>query len=365
MKFCVDKNLFEESLSMVERAISTRSTLPVLNNVLLDAKNNKLTLITTNLEIAIKTTIPIKLEKEGRTTIPVKLLSSYISLINSQEIEVELKDAETIHIQTKESNTKIKGISADEFPLIPKIEEEKSIKIPVKYFMENVASIVFASALDELRPVLAGVYLKALEGKMYAVATDSYRLVEVTKEIKDKDSFSVIIPSRAVLELSRIIQKYNDKDIQIDMAKNQAKFTCENIELISRLIEGQYPDYRKIIPNTTETLSTVKKNDLVTAVKRASLFARENSNSIKLNVMDDRINIIVDTVQSGSENASVSAKTVGGEKTIAFNAQYLIDALNNLDSENVIVGVNSSITPGVIKGENRGDVLHVIMPLKV
>jgi len=365
MKFTIDKKLFEESLNIVERAISNRNTLPVLNNVFLNVKNGNLELTTTNLEIAIKTSISVENSEDGKTTIPVKLLSNYISLLKSQKIVVNLTDKETLHLKTEESDTKIKGISPEEFPLIPEIKTEKNLELSVKDFIKNISKIVFASALDELRPVLAGVFVKIEDGKFYTVATDSYRLVETKRQTTEKNDLSVIIPSRTILELSRILHKYEDKGIKIDISKNQIRFTCENIELISRLIEGQYPDYTKIIPDKVETTTTTNTQELITAIKRASLFAREKSNSIKLEITKSNINIIVDSAQTGSERAVLQSKTKGEDKIIAFNAQYLIDTLTNIETEEVEIGVNSSITPGVIRPSKNTEILHIIMPLKV
>jgi len=365
MKFLVNKSLFEESLNIVERAISNRNTLPVLNNVLLSIENKKLTLITTNLETAIKTTIEVENSEDGKITIPVKLLSNYISLLKSEKVEIELTNKDTLSLKTEETETTIKGISSEEFPLIPKIETTQKTELLVEDFIKNVSKIVFASALDELRPVLAGVFLKVENKIMTTVATDSYRLVEMKKEIENDNNFSIIIPSKTVLELSRIFNKGKDKKIKIEISKNQIKFQCEEIELTSRLIEGQYPDYTKIIPKEINTKAEVETQELITAIKRASLFAKENSNSIKIEIKKDEINIIVDSVQTGSEKARIKAKTEGEEKTIAFNAQYLIDAISNITTDQVEIGVNSSITPGLIKPKNEKGCIHVVMPLKV
>jgi len=365
MKFSVNKTNLEEGLSIVERAISNRNTLPVLNNVFLEVKDNKLQLITTNLEICIKTNLEITQTEEGKTTTPVKLLSNYISLLKDQDIDIEIKEGEVLNLKANESKTTIKGISTEDFPLIPTIDIEKSIKIKVKDFIENVSKIVFASALDELRPVLAGVLFKIEKGDMYTVATDSYRLVETFNKTEYDCDFSIIIPSKTILELSRIIHKYDKEDLLIDISKNQVRFKCDKIELTSRLIEGQYPNYKKIIPEKIETKAVVNTDDFVTAIKRASLFAKENSNNIKLEIQKGKVFTIVDSTQIGSENSYIEAETVGDDKKIAFNAQYLLEALSNIPTDTVEIGVNSSITPGVIKATNNDSVVHVIMPLKV
>ncbi len=261
--------------------------------------------------------------------------------------------------------TNIKCISSEEFPLIPKIETEKTIEIKVKDFLQNISKIVFASALDDLRPILAGVFVKVEDGNIFTVATDSYRLVETKNKTDEQSDFSVIIPSRAILELSRILHKYGDKTLKMDISKNQIRFTCDKIELTSRLIEGQYPDYKKIIPEKTETKTVIDTQELITNIKRASLFAKENSNSLKIEINQDKIFIVVDSVQTGSEKAEIVAKTTGDDKTVAFNAQYLIDALSNIDTEFVEIGINSSVTPGVLRPFEKEGILHVIMPLKV
>jgi len=366
MKFVVNKTKFEEALDIVSRAINTRSTLPVLNNVLIKCEQKQLKLATTNLEIAIETALEADIKEEGIITIPVKLMLNYISLLEDEEVEISTEDSLVLKFKSENSNTIINGIDPKEFPLIPQIKEETSFKIKNNELQDLISKTVFASAMDEIKPVLAGILFKIENKKVYVVATDSYRLVEkITNSKETNKDIQIIIPSKTVLELSRIIQKIPNKEINIKIANNQITFETEGIYLTSRLIEGKYPDYKQIIPEKSETLVEVDTTEFIKTVKRVNLFAKESANSVKMEVKKDRILIIADTAQIGREEASIKVKTIGEEKKIAFNAQFLLDALMNVGEETVVMGINTELSPVILRPKSEDDYLHIIMPLKI
>lgn len=366
MKFQIDKKSFEEQLFIVSRAINSKTTLPVLSNVLLKVENGNLFLTTTNLEIAIETSTPVMESEDGALTVPVKLLLNYISLLPQEIIFVTTIQETSLHISCGSSDTTIKGIAFGEFPIIPKANEELIFQINLKTFHHALSQTVFAAAIDERRPVLAGVYMKG-EGKtLKLVATDSYRLAEKKISLDVDVNCSVIIPTQTSIELVRIIAKSEIENISIQASKNQIIFLIGSVTLISRLIEGVYPDYQKIIPTDSETTASIHPVlEFVTLLKRVNLFAQEHSNGIRFMVNEKGIECIADKSQTGSEKAFFPCKVDGPEKEISFNAEFFIDALDNMEGDTVTLGINTSLTPGLLKNPQDETYVHIVMPLKI
>ncbi len=366
MKFQIDKKSFEEQLLIVSRAINSKTTLPVLSNVLLKVENGNLFLTTTNLEIAIETSVPVIESEDGALTVPVKLLLNYISLLPQGIVFVNVLEQTSLHISCDSSDTTIKGISFEEFPLIPKANEELIFQIHLKTFYNALSQTVFAAAIDERRPVLAGVLLKGVEKTLTLAATDSYRLAEKKIHLNEDVNCSVIIPVQTAIELIRIIAKSEIENISIQASKNQIIFLVGSVTLISRLIEGVYPDYEKIIPTSSETIVSIHPVlDFVTLLKRVNLFAQEHSNGIRFSINSKGLECIADKSQTGSEKAFFPCTVEGPDKEISFNAEFFIDALDNMDGDLVTLGVNTSLTPGVLKNPKDETYTHIVMPLKI
>jgi len=365
MKATCEQSEFNKALQAVSRATSGKSTLPVLNNVLLVAENNKLFLSTTNLEIGIKYWMDAKIEEEGKVTVPVKLLSQYISLLQADTVKLSLLDEQTLHLEAKGSNTQIKGIKSEEFPLIPDVEENNKLVLSTKKLSEAIDQTVFASALDETRPVLAGIFFVVKEKELKVVATDSYRLAEKKLELKDKQGdMSVIVPSKTIMELGRIISKY-DEEVTMRISKNQILFELSNISLVSRLIEGNFPPYEQIIPNELKTKVKIMKEELIQTVKRVSLFSQENASNIKVSIGQGKLTIVAEADQVGNETAEIPAEVNGDEIEIAFNANYVLSGLEAIKSEEILLEVNTETNPGILRAPDKADYLYVVMPLKI
>lgn len=366
---CSRKNL-NFALGVVSLAVSPSTTLPVLNNILIKAADKKLFFSATNLEIAISYSVPADIKNEGAITVPAKLITNYISFLEDDEVEMKLEDGMTLAVKSKTSQTKIKGISPDEFPLIPKIETEKetTLEVAAKDLAETIDYTVFSASVAGMRPILAGVYLKAEKDTLKAVATDSFRLAEKKTKLskKTEKSAECVVPVRTMLELGRILGAgYKNETVAIHISKNQILFTLNGVELISRLIEGKYPDYEKIIPKATRTKIEVDVGHLVMATKRVSLFAKENNNSIKLTATNNgKLQIATDETRIGEEKAEVDIKIQGENNKVALNSQYLLDVLARL-KEKVNIEMDEKLTPVVIKPEKKEDYLYIIMPLKV
>ncbi|PIQ77289.1 DNA polymerase III subunit beta [Candidatus Peregrinibacteria bacterium CG11_big_fil_rev_8_21_14_0_20_46_8] len=364
---CTQKDL-RFALDIVSLAISPSTTLPVLNNILIKAEDQRLFFSATNLEIAINYSIPAEVKNEGSITIPAKLITSYIALLEDDKVEMKVEDAMTLHIKSKSSQTKIKGISPEEFPLIPKVEKDTVIKIPADVLANSIDYTVFSAATTNTRPVLAGVYMHADKSEMKMVATDSFRLAEKKTKLPTEVNTETecIVPTRTMLELQRILSsKCGNEETEIHISKNQIAFRVKGIELISRLIEGKFPDYKKIIPKSTRTKFQTEASHLSMATKRVSLFAKENNNSIKLTATNDgKLQIATDETSVGEENAELDIKMEGENNKVALNSQYLLDVLSHM-KDNVSVEMDEKLTPVVVKSAKKDDYVYIIMPLKV
>lgn len=365
--FCSQKDL-DVALNITSKAISTHNTLPVLNNILLKTEGKKLYFSATNLEIAITYFMDCDVRNEGSITVPAKLFSSYVGLINTGDVEMEVKDGSTLYLHVGADETRIKGISADEFPLIPKMEKEESIEVDVRAFEKAVEQTVFSASLNTSRPVLSGVFLKVEKDILYMVATDSYRLAEKVIKLgyKGTSAFSCIVPGRTIAELGKILSKLKDKKMEISVSKNQILFNVGNIELTSRLIEGKFPEYDKIIPKDSKTKFVVKVEDLSQVVKRVSLFAKENNYSIRMTATNDgKLTLSTDETKVGEEKAELEIKMEGENNKIAINAQYLLDVLTFVDCEEIEISITDKLSPAVIKPCKKDDYTYIIMPLKI
>jgi len=366
--FCAQRDL-DYALNIVNKAINPNNTLVVLNNVFVKAEGKKLHFSATNLEIAISCSIDADVRKEGAITIPAKLITSYVSLLTDEKVELSLVEGLSLMVKSSSSKTKIKCISSDEFPLIPKIEKSKSFTVKIDNLYEAITETVFAASMNSSRPVLSGVYMLIKGGDLIMVSTDSYRLAEKKIQIVNnlKEEVSSIIPAKTMTELARIINKSDSKDVKIDISKNQILFSIGGIELISRLIEGKFPDYKKIIPKENKTKLEVSVEDLSLVLKRVSLFARENNNSVSLSIFKEgKMVISSEETKVGEEKAELIIKLEGEESKISLNAQYLLDVLNYISDEKIIIMMNDKSSPAVVKPVKKTDeYIYIIMPLKI
>lgn len=364
---CSQKDL-HFALNTVGLAVNTSTTLPVLSNILIKAVGKQLFFSATNLEIAINYAIPADIKNEGAITIPAKLIANYVSLLEDDTVEIRVEDGTTMHLKSKSSQTKIKGISPDEFPLIPKVEKEISVEINAKNLEEAIDCTIFSAAATGTRPILAGVYMRAEKDTLKLVATDSFRLAEKKTKLKKRAEKGIecIVPVRTLLELSRILaSKYEKEDVEINISKNQVLFSVNGVELISRLIEGKFPDYEKIIPKATRTKFEVSVGHLSLAARRVNLFARENNNSIKLAATNDgKLQISTDETSVGEEKAEVDITMHGENNRTSLNSQYLLDVLGHIE-DNAVVEMDEKLTPVVVRPAKKEDYLYIIMPLKI
>lgn len=362
MQLQVTQENLNKALGMVARVANTRGTLPVLANVLIKTVNNRLSIAATNLDIAITHYIGAKVAEEGAITVPARLMQDFVGSLPTGVIDLKL-DEYKLNIATEQYQSVINGVSAEEFPVMPAITKGKTWTVPANVLKKSLQQVVIAASGDEARPVLTGVYLHTNEGKLYMAATDSYRLAE--KELsKIKDEVNLLVPVTAMQDLLRIVNDVED-EVQVTSDEQQVLFRVGDVELVARLIEGKYPDYRKLIPQKFETTAVLKRADLLNAAKVSSLFARESAGSITLNVDESTQELSIRSVASqlGENTAKAAAKVTGGG-AITLNSRYLLDALHALSGEEVSFCFNGKLEPSVLKDPANADYVHIIMPLK-
>jgi len=362
VKLQVTQENLAKALNTVARVANSRSTLPILSNVLIKTTDNRLSIAATNLDIATTHLIGAKVTNEGAITIPARLMQDFVTSLPGGIIDLEL-DEHRLHLTMEKYQSIINGVAADEYPVMPAISGGKTWSIPANTLKKALQQVIVAASSDEARPVLTGVFLHSFEGELYMVATDSYRLAE-KKLTKIKETLQLLVPATAMQDLLRIIPD-GDETVSITHDEQQVLFQVDDIELVTRLIEGNYPDYRKLIPHTFVTTAELKRAELANITKVSSLFARESAGSITINVDEKNKQVSIRSVASqlGENTASASAK-VKGSGDITLNSRYLLDALQVINGETVKLCFNGKLEPCVIQDVEASDYTHLIMPLK-
>jgi len=378
---CLQENL-AKGLSVVGRAVATRSTLPVLANVMLSTDNGRLKLSATDLEIGINCWIGAKVEEDGATTVPARLFIDLVNSLPPERIDMELiVRTQTLNLKCARYEANIKGIDAQEFPLIPSVgstelttgeEGEGRITLEPAAFRRMIEQVVLAAATDESRPILTGVLAKFEENQLTLAAADGFRLSVRTAELPvETEPTSVIIPGRALAELARISTDEEAIALVITPARNQVLFHMPNVDLVSQLIEGNFPDYHQIIPKSYSTRTVVNTNSFLRACKTANIFARDAANIVRVQIAPGgelapgHMTIAATSAELGDNVGEIDAQVEGDESEIAFNVKYLIDVLSVMDAAQVALETTTSSSPGVIKPIGDVDFVHVIMPMHV
>jgi DNA polymerase-3 subunit beta len=367
MKLSSTQENLAKALNTVGRIVSSRTSLPVLSNVILHADHNRLRIAATNLETSINYWIGCKVDQEGAITVPARLLSEFVANLPTGNLELAASET-NLTVTAKHYESHINGIAAEEFPLIPEVKSKPVVTLPADTLRDAIAEVVVAAALDESRPVLAGVYMHIDEGNLILVATDSFRLAERAIELpKDhKGDLAVIVPARTMQELVRILSD-TQGEVNMYMADNQVMFQLEDIELVSRLIEGQFPDYKRIIPVTDETTATLPTPEFTRITKMANLFARENGGGVRIEIQaEGEIRIMSSASQVGDNTSSADCDVAGDDCEISLNAKFLSDALATIKTKQVSFSASGKLSACVIRpeGEDAHDYLHIIMPLR-
>lgn len=357
----------QNKLSFINHAISLKSQIPILLNVLLETENKKLKISSTDLEIGIEVYIPATIEEEGNITIPAKTFIELINTISEESITFETAD-ETLIVKSKKTKSVFQTIKSDEFPKLYKEKGEKIATFNEEEMQKDFSSIIFAAALDTTRPALSGVMVKNEEGGFLLVATDGYRLSlkhHKTESKDDKSSKTYIIPARVFRELIAIKEEVKKIDLYASVESSQVLFSQGETLLIGRLIEGSFPNYEKIIPSDFSTSVEFDREEMQKAVKICSIFARDSANIIKLSLQKNQIIVSSQSPSIGENTVTVDGALKGEENEIAFNARYLHDVLAGISNKEMVFEMTGPLNPGVFKIKDDKSFLHLIMPVRV
>ena len=373
MKLEVLQENLSKGLAIASRFVASRPQLPVLTNILfLAEKNNKLRLTATNLEIGIQYWLGAKVEESGQLTVPAKELTEFISYLSAGKLALESKKKTQLEVNSQSGKAVFSGMNAAEFPKIPVASEDKTVSLPIKSLAEAVNRCSFAAAADDTRPVLAAIYWQFTANGYRMVATDGYRLSMkdisgVKLKLNNEKEMFFLIPARSLMEVTRLVNL--EETIKVGLTKdgNQVIFLLPDWQLSSRLIEGEFPDYQKIIPQETKTKISLEREEFYQAVKIASVFARESANIVKFVLKKGQMIITANAPSMGENKTEINTKIKGPELSIAFNYRFILDFLNAIpdEEEEVILEFNDALSPGVFKIASDPSWLHIIMPVRI
>lgn len=366
MEIKIAQEKLSKALNSVSRvAAGARATLPILNNVLIRVDDNKISLTTTNLDMAVMSYLPAVDAKNGVITVPARLIAEFVSNLPRGEM-VELTSSDTkVEVKAGSCKSTINGALADDFPELPELDKDKTVefKISAEDFKSGLGQVMMAASSDMTRPALTGIYFNTFEGGLYVAATDGYRLAERRLDKKVEAEVAAIVPTGSLQEVLRSLDE-SQEEIEILFDGIQVKFRLDNIEITSKLIDGSFPDYRQLIPKETEISTELNRSELVRVTKLAALFAKEVGGSIVCSTnAEKKVFSIAAVANELGENSSEISTEVENDGKVTLNSRFLLDALNVLGGEKVKFGFSNKLDPVVMRGENENYV-HIIMPLK-
>ena len=368
MNLTITKEQISHGLQSVQNVVSTRTTLPILSNVLLRADGNRLEMTATDLDVTITCSVEATIKKPGATTMPVKKLFGIVRELANPEIELETDDKNVTSLRSGSSFFKIRGLGAEEFPPPPKFKEDKKVVLPQEKIKGMLRKTSFAISTDESRYVLNGIYMMLKEHKLTMVATDGRRLALVDEEVdvSEKSQGEFIVPAKAVNELNRLLQDKGEIDIRY--TDNQAAFALKDdkgfsVLIVTKLIEGSYPNYRQVIPGETKERIALAREEFMHALRRAEIMTSDKQNSVKLNFTKNNLAITANSPDVGEARESLAINYKGKDMAIAFNPSYVIDPLNALTTDEVFLELIDELSPGVLK--INGPFLYVVMPMRL
>ncbi|HEX7435050.1 MAG TPA: DNA polymerase III subunit beta [Anaerolineaceae bacterium] len=373
MKLSVSQPQLAHGLSLVSRAVSPRNTLPVLANILVASDEGRLRLSATNLELGITCWIGARIEEEGSTTVPARTFTDLVGKLPNDQVVISLNTrTQTINLRCGSSTTDIKGIDAQEFPPIPVPDLSDSVAINVTDFKEMVQQVAFAASTDEARPVLTGVLVIVDGNEISLAATDGFRISVRKSELSTPASrpINAIVPARALIELARIAMDSDDTiQLVVPPGRGQVIFHMKDIELVSQLIDGNFPDYKVIIPRAFKTRTIISTNELLKACQQAEIIAREGTNVARLNMSPSgdmrpsEVEVSSQTEEKGKSEIKLGATVDGVPLLIAFNVRFLREVLEVIKTPNVSIETNTATTPGLVRPVGDDHFMHVIMPM--
>ena len=371
MRCTVSPSALSASLSLVSRAVSPRSTLPVLSNVLLETEVEGLRVTATNLDLTISALVAATVHEEGRVTVPARLLAEYVASLDEIACTMEVEErTQMLRISSGVQRTNLHGIDAVEFPPLPARETAPAFEVDAAALQQAISQTAVAASGDEQTPVLTGVLLHVEGSRLTLVATDRHRLAVKTLDAQVTTegavNGTVIVPARHLAELARAINPSRPTvGVAFSDARNQVFFTLRDMEISSRLIEGNYPNYAQVIPARSTTTVVLPTELLLKSAKTAAVLARDASNPVRLRAGKGELELIAQAAEVGDHDAPLPARVEGEEVQVAFNARYLLDALQAIDGDDVELALNGPLQPAVVRAQGHDDYLCVIMPVRV
>ncbi|MFW6026051.1 MAG: DNA polymerase III subunit beta [Candidatus Woesearchaeota archaeon] len=373
MNLKINKNKLENGLNTVKRITTKSSTLPILNDILIKTKDNFLNLSATDLEVGVRWWSLAEINKEEEIVVPTKVLSSFVNYLPEETVSINKNDM-NLKIKCGNYKTQIKGLDSEDFPIIPEVENEDYISLNSEVFCEALDQVVNIAMPSSVKPEISGVYFSCKNNSLKIVATDSFRLGEKTISLdkKNKDDFSFILPQKAAKEIVNIF-KGKEKEIKLYHSPNQVLFESEmeetdhpEVQLVSRLIEGEYPDYEEIIPQKTKTKVTLNLSEFKKQIKTANIFTSENKEvKIKVNPEENKLEFTSQNEDLGEHYSFIKVENIEGKPVeISFNCRFLIDGLNNINTNRGVLKLNGESNPALIKSTENTGYIYVIMPIK-
>ena len=369
---CLQENL-NKGLSTVGRAVATRTTLPITQNILLATDQSRLKLAATNLEMAVSCWLGAKVEDEGAITIPARILTEFVSSLPNDKIDLVLTK-DTLHLKSGRFEAKINGMKADDFPPIPQVTDGMATKIEAEALRLGISQTTFAAASEESRPVLTGIHADFNDTKLTLAAADGFRLAVHKTSILSKvaKQTTIIIPAKALNELSRFLAEQEEPvEITVNQQKTQALFRLKNIEMVSQLIQGTFPNYSQLIPGSYNSRAVIDVADFLRAVRMSSIFARDGSGIVRLVATPGaegtagKLSVSARAEEIGENVGEIDALIDGEKAQIAFNVKYLSEALGAIHQKQVALETTTSSSPGVIRPVGVANYVHVVMPMFV
>lgn len=362
MKFKAEKSVLLNGIQIVQNVISTKSALPILSNILIESQQNGIRLTATDLDIGISCVIPVEIQEAGAITIPAKRFNDIIKELPTDSVNITTKKNNLVVIETETCQFKIMGLAREEFPKLPELKDKEVIKLDQASLKQMLNLTSFSVSFDETRYILNGILFKINQNNLTLVATDGKRLAIIDKKLKQEldKNINFIIPIKTIHELNRNLQE--DGELSLILGSNQVLFDLGNVVVISRLIEGEFPDYKQVVPPATNNKMKIGRNDFLLAVRRASLLSTPDYQAVKLEVFKNKLVVSKSTPDIGESREEVAVEYQGKELAIGFNPTYLIDVLKNLTLETVELELTDSDKPGVIRVDGY---VYIVLPMRL
>ena len=364
MIFICEKQKLQEAISIVTKAITGKTTMPILEGIYINANKDGLTLIGSDMDVSIETKLSADVLEIGKIVIDARIFSEIIRKLPNSEVKIETLENNIIQITCEKSVFNLVYMDGEDYPSLPSINENLTVEVPQNILKNMIKGTAFAIAQDETRPILQGILFEVKNKTLNLVALDGYRLAVKSEFLDNDNEIEVVIPGKTLNEVSKILEDISDI-VRITFTNNHILFNLNETKVISRLLDGKYVNYESLLPQEYKILINVDKQELQSCIERASLMAKDgNSNLIKLDVQED-ILVITSNSQLGKVREEVSINMQGGDIQIAFNSRYLLDVLKNMEDDEVVMQMTSSVSPCVIKGKNMENAKYLVLPVRL